>query len=425
MTDALGTDCVAGYYSLGRQTSCIPCPLGYMCPTSTIAPTICLAGFFTDAPAQTSCAACTDGYACPEGSVSATPATSACSQGYYCIGGKDETPCPKGTYGTTTGAATEILGCSACPQGFYCPEGTNGLPSNDMICPRGHFCPAGTGDYKASPCPAGKYTTQLGIVTTTECQDCPAGRFCDAGNADPNCLTCSCPRGHYCPRAITTPTACPDGKYTEEEGATGLEFCKSCPTGHYCPSGTATPTPCPAGTMNPMVEQNSSLSCDACTAAFACTRSGLSKPNYPCSPGYFCPGGNYKPNQTEYACPAGKYTNYNNLTAVEQCEDCPQTTACLVGTGGQQKPPVACSQGHYCKTRTTRPSEHPCPPGSWTNLTNLHSETQCYRCPRGSFCLQGSAAPSGLCNKGHWCPEGQCLILNLFYIISCIFWVIP
>ena len=67
------------------------------------------------------------------------------------------------------------------------------------------------------------------------------------GTADPHCSTCSCPRGHYCPRAVTSPTPCPGGKYTEEEGATGLEFCKSCPVGHYCTSGTDTPTQCQPG----------------------------------------------------------------------------------------------------------------------------------------------------------------------------------
>ena len=47
--------------------------------------------------------------------------------------------------------------------------------------------------------------------------------------------------------------------------------------------------------------------------------------------GYFCPGGNHRPNQTEYACPAGTYTDYTNLTAIEQCDVCPETVACLLG----------------------------------------------------------------------------------------------
>ena len=77
-----------------------------------------------------------------------------------------------------------------------------------------------------------------------------------------------------------------------------------------------------------MIEQDSSDDCAACTSGKACTRYALTEYDYPCSPGYYCPGGNYKPNQTEYACPAGTYTDYNNLTAVEQCDTCRETVAC-------------------------------------------------------------------------------------------------
>ena len=133
---------------------------------------------------------------------------------------------------------------------------------------------------------------------------------------------------------IADPEPCPAGSYTEEEGATGLEFCKDCPAGHYCEAGVDTPTPCEAGTMNPMVGQTDVSACQPCTAAFACTRSGLARPDYPCSPGFYCPGGNSKPNQTEWACPPGKFNDFNNLTAIDQCMPCPETTACLIATGG-------------------------------------------------------------------------------------------
>ena len=72
--------------------------------------------------------------------------------------------------------------------------------------------------------------------------------------------------------------------------------------------------------MNPMTEQDSADDCAPCTSGKACTKYGLTEPDYPCSPGYYCPGGNYKPNQTEYACPAGTFT--------DQCETCRETVAC-------------------------------------------------------------------------------------------------
>ena len=39
------------------------------------------------------------------------------SSGYYCEDGLNELPCPAGTYGNRTGAASADEGCAACPQG--------------------------------------------------------------------------------------------------------------------------------------------------------------------------------------------------------------------------------------------------------------------------------------------------------------------
>lgn len=230
-------------------------------------------------------------------------------------------------------------------------------------------------------------------------------RYCAEGTSHPGSV--ACPRGHYCDRATPAPVPCPAGRYTEEEGAVGIEFCKSCPTGHYCTEGTASPMPCAPGTYNPMLDGDTELSCSPCLSGMSCTEWGLSWPNYACSPGYYCPGGNFRPNQTEYACPPGTYTDFHNLTAVEQCSSCPETYACLLGTGGQQKPPTACARGHYCPRGTETPTQFPCAAGSWTNKTNLKEQSECEQCPRGYYCLQGSSEPTGLCFQGHWCPLGK------------------
>jgi hypothetical protein len=208
-------------------------------------------------------------------------------------------------------------------------------------------------------------------------------------------------------QAAPEPEPCPAGTFTEEEGATNIAQCKNCLVGHFCDEGTPTPTPCPPGTFNDMIGGNSSEYCSPCTAGKACTEHGLAEPNYPCAPGYYCPGGNYRSNQTDFACPPGTYNDYHNLTAVEQCSQCPETWACLIGTGGQQKPPVACAAGHYCPAGTGSPTQWPCAAGSWTNKTNLKAQAECELCPRGKYCLQGSAAPTGDCYTGHWCPLGK------------------
>ena len=62
--------------------------------------------------------------------------------------------------------------------------------------------------------------------------------------------------------------------------------------------------------------------------------------------------------------------------------------------------------GYFCPLKTRHPSQHPCPAGSWSNLTNLEKEADCYQCPKGYYCLKGSSEPSGICPTGHYCPPG-------------------
>ena len=119
------------------------------------APVICGVGKYSAALAQ-SCTNCDAGYLCPEGSVQADPPTDLCPLGYYCESGTTSaTPCAAGTYGHGLGLGADS-DCTDCPQGYYCLEGTQGIPTSYLLCPRGHFCEAGTGDYKDSPCAAGK-----------------------------------------------------------------------------------------------------------------------------------------------------------------------------------------------------------------------------------------------------------------------------
>lgn len=73
------------------------------------------------------------------------------------------------------------------------------------------------------------------------------------------------------------------------------------------------------------------------------------------------------------------------------------------------------SSGHYCPLETQSPTQFPCVAGSWTNLTNLKSQEECYECPKGWFCLTASTAPTDLCFTGHYCPPGVCLYASPFF----------
>lgn len=73
------------------------------------------------------------------------------------------------------------------------------------------------------------------------------------------------------------------------------------------------------------------------------------------------------------------------------------------------------SSGHYCPLETQSPTQFPCVAGSWTNLTNLKSQEECYECPKGWFCLTASTAPTDLCFTGHYCPPGVCVFMLLLF----------
>ena len=110
---------------------------------------------------------------------------------------------------------------------------------------------------------------------------------------------------------------------------------------YYCPSGTHSPIPCPPGTYNPFPAQGNLTGCTDCIAGQACTQEALTEPDSACAPGHYCPIGTVLPTDTD--CPAGTYTNLNNLTRWDQCETCPATTACPAPTGGVSTPPVSCA----------------------------------------------------------------------------------
>lgn len=91
---SLGTPCTSGYYSLGGDTACIPCPGGYSCTTTSSSPVLCTAGNYAN-NASTTCSPCAAGYYCPTDGMS------------------EPLACPTGYYQTSTGQTS----CTQCGQG--------------------------------------------------------------------------------------------------------------------------------------------------------------------------------------------------------------------------------------------------------------------------------------------------------------------
>ncbi|XP_023932215.1 multiple epidermal growth factor-like domains protein 11 [Lingula anatina] len=275
-----------------------------------------------------------------------------CELGYYCLEGTvspTQYPCPPGTLGNATGLVS-VSGCLICPAGFAC-TGATGSPLVEMlICAKGHYCPNGTVSDVQFPCPGGTYNSYTGMSQLSDCKTCPAGQLCPPGTYEIVEAYSMCDRGHYCPAGTNQSVPCPGGTYNPDEGSIAVTFCRGCPIGHYCPAGSVDPTPCEPGTMNPNVNQSrESSACLPCTAGQVCTAYGLTEPDGPCQAGFFCPEGTAMANET--VCPAGTYTDRDNLTSADECDICPASFACLEGTGGFKLRPRPCSKGLLLQER--------------------------------------------------------------------------
>lgn len=136
----------------------------------------------------------------------------------------------------------------------------------------------------------------------------------------------------------------------------------------------------------------------------SCPIPGLILPNDTCSQGHYCPNGTIIFDQ--FPCPPGTFTGSSNLTAPEECSSCPAMRACGWATGVDTNPSLPCRPGHYCPTGTPAVDRNPCPPGTFSNRSDLVSADECTPCLESFYCLGGGASPSAPCLPGYYCPQG-------------------
>ncbi|KAM9299008.1 uncharacterized protein PAF06_016002 [Gastrophryne carolinensis] len=432
-------DCSAGCWCNGEALEECPqdglsggtCPRGHYCTQGTHSPMPCPAGTWSD---KEGCSSRVDCQPCPGGQYcnisGLTSPSGICAAGYYCAGGSESSApsngpsgglcppghycppgsaspilCPPGTYVSQSGA-TE---CGICPAGKYCVPGMS-----PNLCPRGFYCPQGTGlDWKA--CPPGTYSSELGLETAAGCRLCDAGKYCMFSNATSASGDCAagyfcatgsrlpnpeletpgsagpCPPGHYCAQASAVPTPCPQGTFSlktklhSESGATECGICPAgkycvpgmspnlCPRGFYCPQGTGLDwKACPPGTYSSELGLETAAGCRLCDAGKYCMFSNATSASGDCAAGYFCATGSRLPNPE-------------------------------LETPGSAGP---CPPGHYCAQASAVPT--PCPQGTFSLKTKLHSEMECTPCPAGQYCgSPGLQTPSGQCNEGFYCVSAS------------------
>ncbi|PIK35709.1 hypothetical protein BSL78_27465 [Apostichopus japonicus] len=404
---------------------------------------------------------CLAGTYCPPGSPYPTPCdggsycaadlmtntSGSCDPGYYC---HLRATVPNPNDGNVTG--------DECPLGAFCPEGS----ASPLLCDAGYFLNSTHNDEESDclPCTAGYYCAGSGNPEPTDV--CQAGYYCPPGQREPTPPEYNCTLGHYCPAGSTEPVRCNSGYYQDETGQLACKDCPEgyfcdntfepvvlynssmCPTGFYCPMNTyyATEFPCPRGTFNNLTHRTDLADCQPCAPGDYCDQIGLSEPAGPCDAGFFCltgsnsssptfgddadecPVGHYCPQGTAQpqACPPGTYSPSVRRQAVEECLNCTAGRYCptygmnatgdlcsagyYCESGADIAEFVPCPQGHYCPMGTDVPEE--CPPGTWSDQTQLTAENECYNCTAGFYCpTSAMTVVTEICWGGYYCPPGQ------------------
>ncbi|KAH0623288.1 hypothetical protein JD844_031442, partial [Phrynosoma platyrhinos] len=444
-------NCSEGHYFMSGN--CLECPVGFFCPGGQMAPQWCPMGTYNQLTAQTDITSC---QACPYGYISLETRAGcrACPDGYWCDPQKGlQRHCNPGQY-----SPEGVMECWVCPKGYICPNGQEtqrclgGHEPNPtlslgffqgiivlMVALFSHYCVLLVLGLPLQDRLNAKNAADVLAVQMAQMrhilprdplallQDCKAISvrqvnlfiFCYWMEymQDIDCHLLFHLLGHFQSNGLTM-LPCPGGSFESRERFArptngslsyfpGVKQCLKCPAGYFCPNGTSYPNPCPPGTYNPLQGQDESSDCRTCPAGRACTQAGLAKPDSECMPGYVCPVGSSSPHAPSNACPPGTFSNRSDLFDKSQCETCPERFVCTRGSGGKQKPPSPCPAGHYCPPGTKNPTQYKCAAGTWSNNSGLAAQNECILCPAGWFCMAGAHAPSGSCSAGHFCPEGK------------------
>ncbi|XP_075046430.1 uncharacterized protein LOC142107145 [Mixophyes fleayi] len=421
--------CDEGYFCAGGSLSSHPpevtssggpCPAGHFCPKGSHTGHACPAGTFSQSWGHVRCSECPEGFYCPARSFN----MSICPKGHYCpkkTEFAEQYPCPQGTFSGGRGAS-DIGMCLPCTPGMFCSK--PGLEKPEGLCAPGWFCPAGSLSEKPV------YFSEVSDngQTALSHRMCEAGTFCPQGSAYPTL----CTPGLYCafPEMASESGPCDAGFYCSggsslpnpQDGETGAV----CPPGYFCDRGSSSPSPCPPGTFLPFAGAQSRQDCLSCTAGYYCPHWGNSNPDAECSQGWYCPVGTLYPQSPENLCPVGHYCptgssepitcpmgQFQDVMGQSQCQICPAGKFCGPVTwaeetqemiSGNSHIPRECPAGYFCLEGTQNGHQHPCPSGTFSNITGLMNIDGCVPCREGWYCARpGLSSPSGKCASGYYC----------------------
>ena len=137
--------------------------------------------------------------------------------------------------------------------------------------------------------------------------------------------------------------------------------------------------------------------CLVCPAGYTCPTAGLtSKTISACTVGDYCP----EQSTSATSCPPGRWSNRTNL---QSASDCSLAPAGYYAPGGGRRA-FSCSAGYYCPVGSSSATEESCPAGRYSSETNLYAAEQCTITPAGSY-SEVAATEALACPAGRFAPH--------------------
>ena len=316
-----------------------------------------------------------------------------CHTGYYCLGnmpkGKDTTPCMKGTYNPSRGAAS-LSNCIPANEGFHCP---NEHMSAQLPCPAGEFSSA-----ESFPdC----IRVQIGFysnATANESTPCRPGFACNQlqGTSFHDMLSTPCGPGTY---SAGGASSCPDCSAGSFAGGPANLQCEPCLPGHSCSKGSAESTPCQAGSF----ASEGQASCTPCSAGYysdegneTCTQ---------CEAGHFCVRSTSRTQMGKAKCGPGTYS----AGGASSCQDCSPGRFSNLTVNSNC---TSCRAGYYCKG-SSQPA--PCEKGTYRAVTGGSVADDCSKCQMGEYSDEDGSTACKVCSEGHSSLVGSTSARNCTY----------
>ncbi|KAI9998049.1 hypothetical protein PInf_002383 [Phytophthora infestans] len=435
--------CPTGYFcpkQLQGAKGRIPCPRGTYCPgVANSAFTLCPRGTYQPKTAQAACLRCPIGYHCPH---TGMHVPRLCPAGYVCdVTGIEEAdqPCPEGHY-CLEGTATTATTCTPTSSTGMMVASSSAAEKPTTLRRQRNNAPLASIQARKSGCWRNE-TEDFGLQLSTrpsrfwmELQQLPLspGSSFESPTRGRFCLDDSCVK-----LADADNLRVEDRFFNYDSTDFALRRPVACPAGSYCHPGTA---------ASDSLMKNFSTA-QPCFEAMYCPEGSSSPRGFgECAPGFYCPFG------TRISCPAGSYCpqtghisplpcppgTFNAMTAQANCTSCPVGFICpgygrvmpaLCPSGyvcskrALASPNSLCPRGFYCLEGTatsdgfrndTRLRPYPCRPGTYCLKGVVADEVRVgdYRypqnCTAGFYCELGSYSPkgSGLCPPGFTCPSG-------------------